>query len=377
MWRIHRYYLTELCISTGIATAVLSGIVLLAVVHRAFERAAGFGLLIALRTTGWFALDLAPHVLGIATLIGTVWVFGRARHDREVTALTAGGVPKRAIIGPALLLGVVCATANAVVLHYVVPTAHWEKYRLGGLEVVRDVVLRTGMHEDRFQLGDHFSMTWTERSEGGWLEDVTIRIGRRDSASSPTANEIGTPGVRTRGAFHPASLNGIWHAEHARLRADSSATGAMSLQLRGVRRSAPRGPFAERLELIVDLEDLSRGKRRQENERDLTSDQLLAELSGGRAESPIAARYTFHRRGCFALLPLVFAPLGFVVGVVTGRLGRASALALALVPVAAFYLGDALARRVVASTDNPWFAYAPIGVLAVGTALLGRAARSW
>lgn len=392
MWRIHRYYLRELLMTVGLATVVLFGIVLLSVVHRALDRASGFGMLVAARTTMWFALDLAPHVFALALLIGTVLVYGRASHERETTALQAAGIPVRTVLAPALLTGAVLAAVSGFALHYVVPTAHWEKYRLGGFEAVREFVLQTGLREDTFRIGNRFSMTW-ERRDAQWFRDVTIRVGTGGGTegsggeSSGRSEHTGRPdqpivddgpdlGTAVAAGTDPpplsaSDLSGIYRAERARLVSGiGRGSGLVLLRLEQVRRPTER-KFAEHLEFGVDLFDIAGATRRDENERDLRSDQLLAEVLGGRGESPIAAAYVFHRRGCFALLPLVFAPLGFLIGTATGRRGRSTALSLALLPVFAFYLGDALSRSLVAATSNAWLAYTPVVTLAAFAATLG------
>jgi lipopolysaccharide export LptBFGC system permease protein LptF len=395
MWRIHRYYLHELLIRTGIATTVLFGIVLLSVVHRALDRAAGLGLLVAAETTLWFALDLLPHVLALGLLVGTVLTYGRARRDRETTALVAGGVPLATLLGPAVLVGALFATAASVTLHYVAPTAHWRKYHLAGLEVVRDFVLQTGLSGDSFRLGDDFAMTW-ERREGNAFEDVTIRVGSMHpvgilefdqleadleglgrgggsggepvedgasgggalDASGGESTQRGTP----RPPAEPDRISGIYRADRARLVARRDRDD-VRLVFEHVWRPTHR-EFAERLELAVDLRDVTRTRRRVENERDLPSDHLLGEMFAGRAPHDGAVRYVFHRRSCYALLPLVLAPLGFALGLACGRRGRAGVLAFALLPVFGFYVGDVVAQRLVQTTGITALVYAPAALLA-------------
>ena len=76
------------------------------------------------------------------------------------------------------------------------------------------------------------------------------------------------------------------------------------------------------------------------------------------------AVYTLFRRCCFALMPALLAPIGFCIAELSRFRGRVFALALSLLPLALFYLGEVLGASLLRSTQSPWCAWLPLVLLA-------------
>jgi lipopolysaccharide export LptBFGC system permease protein LptF len=117
--------------------------------------------------------------------------------------------------------------------------------------------------------------------------------------------------------------------------------------------------------LAVNLRDLTEGRVRREGDDDLSSDQLLANVERGLHPDPGAARFTVHRRACFATMPALFAPLGFCVGVFARDRGRMTAVLFAMVPLVVFY-GSMMAVPTLARIwPSPLWPWLPAVVVAV------------
>ena len=172
MWKLHRYYLKEVGVSASITFVVLFGILLVSLVYRGISKAEGFSLVDAFLITFLWAVDTLPHLLPIALLFGTVLTYARASQDREITAIRSAGVSPRVAMVPALLIGIVFSIIASWALHWMVPRAHYWKYRVVA-ETVRSVLLQTGLMGDRFSYGG-LMMTWESKDESGAWRDVLI-----------------------------------------------------------------------------------------------------------------------------------------------------------------------------------------------------------
>ena len=208
--------------------------------------------------------------------------------------------------------------------------------------LIRQVVNNTGMLGDKVEFGG-MVMTWDGKSaDGHWL-GVYIHIGRRSSD------------------FGPLGEGGIFLAEEAW---PEIGEETVTLVLKGL--TKPGSDFYnDHLALEVNLRAITEPGRRDEGDKDLGSDQLLAEVYRDVHRNANGARYTVHRRGCFALMPLLFAPLGFCIGVLARERGRILALLISMAPVFVFYLTDFLGAKLVRMVDWPPIGWMPAVVLFV------------
>ncbi|HEX5054795.1 MAG TPA: LptF/LptG family permease [Planctomycetota bacterium] len=352
MWKLHRYYLKELSINAGITFLVLFAVVLVSSVARGIQRSQGGDMLDAALITLFFALDSLPHLLAIAFLIATVLTFTRAAQDRELIAIRAAGIAPRVPLTAAMLLGIVLSVVGSFALHYVIPDVHYRKYRVIA-EVVRNTFLNLNLGSDRIRLGDTGYVMTLRRREGADFLDCTLYSPR-------PMNRMESP---------------IVHVERVNFPLPDDASDDISIVLEEV--YDPIGGFkTAAIPISLSLYDIANRERREDNDADLRSDQLLAEVLRGVHLDPRAAVYTLFRRCCFALLPLLLAPIGFCIAEFARERGRVLALVLALVPLAIFYVGEVLGARLMQSTGMPWSSWMPaLLLLAFGVPLCWRQLR--
>ncbi len=343
MWKLHRYYLKEVATSSVITFTVLFGIVLVSVIYRGVSRAQGFGVVAAAEVTFFWAADTLPHLLPISLLFGTVLVFARASQDRELTAVRAAGISPRVVMTPALLVGLAFSAVDGWAMHYVVPHAHYAKYRVVA-EGIRTLLDRTGLMTDRVTFRG-LVMVWQDRTDVGHWRNVVARVRR----GGP---ELG-----------PLSGMDVVLADEAWVELEGQER--LTLVLKGGRSGDGRLVLPEETRLSVSIRAIADSGLRVENDRDLETDQLLSEVYRGVHQNPLGARYTVHRRSCFSLLPAILAPIGFVIGVMSRARGRVLALVFAMVPLLIFYFSDVVAASLARATDWPPIAWLPACVLIV------------
>lgn len=340
MWKIHRYYLRELSATVSLTLLVLFGIALAAFVYRGIDRARGGDLMSAVLITFYFAADAFPHLLAIALLLGTVFVFARAAQDREITALRAGGVSPRVPLVGALLVGVAFSLVGVWAQHYVIPSAHYHKYRVVA-DVARQLFASAGAGGDRIEFGD-FVMFWRGRRAGGRFVDVIVKSGGLGSA--------------------PRAIERVFQAKEAWIEHEPGSE-RITMVFREPRDAS--GQYLERLSISVDVREVTERGWRTEGDKDLTSDQLLAEVLRGVHDNPGGAAYTVHQRACFALMPFLFAPLGFCIGVMARDRGRVTGLLASLLPLLVFYCGVLLSPQLARLLDMPSMAWLPAAAVAL------------
>jgi hypothetical protein len=113
----------------------------------------------------------------------------------------------------------------------------------------------------------------------------------------------------------------------------------------------------------VPVSDVIGGQRRDDRDEDQRSDQLLSEVLRGVHRFPEGALYTLFRRCCFALMPLLLAPIGFCLAELARERGRVAALALALVPLSLFYVGEVMGARLLLATKSSICGWTPAALL--------------
>lgn len=339
MWKLHRYYLRELTATLLLTFAVLFGVVLLSTLNRGIDRAQGFGLVAAVKVTFYWAADTLPHLFAMSLLFATVLTFARASQEREITAIRSAGLSPRVAMAPAMLLGVGLSLVGGWAQHYALPWVHYQKYHVI-TAAVRNVLLQTGLANDKLQFGS-FVMTWDRQREDRTWEGVTIKIGEGHDVEKLTS--------------------GIWIADTASLVMLANQE-ELELTLTNPRQPTSNVAF-ERVVTTMNIRTISESGRRYESDRDLSSDHLLAEVERGQNDNPNGARFTVHRRSCFALMPFLFAPIGFCIGVLARERGRVLALVFAMVPLAIYYITDVCAARLVRDVDWPPIAWLPAAVL--------------
>lgn len=339
MWRLHRYYLKELAVNAGITFLVLFAVVMTSLIYRGIQRSQGGGLADAALIIVFFALDSFQHLLTIAFLIATVMTFTRAAQDRELVAIRAAGISPRVPMTAALLIGLALTAVGSVALHYVIPEVHFRKYRVIA-EVVRNAFMSLKLGSDRIPLLDTgYVMTFREQANGEYRDCVIYGPKPLLDFESP-----------------------ILFVDRVSIPPFDEDTTEIVVVLDGIREPIGRAASGQ-FRFSMAVHELAGRERRDDRDDDLRSDQLLAEVMRGVHRRPFEASYTLLRRCCFSLMPLVLAPIGYCLAELARDRGRVVALLFALVPLTLFYLGEVLGARFVASTENPWCAWMPMGLL--------------
>ena len=351
MWRLHRYYLKELLVNAAITFAVLFAIVVISLVARGIQRAQGGSLLEAAIITFFFALDAFPHLLPIAFLIATVLTFARAADDREMTAIRSAGISPLVPMTAVVLVGLLLSIIGSLSMHYLVPAAHFRKYRVVA-EVVRNVVItmNLGATDDRISIpGTDLAMTFGYREgHGGGVKNVVLR-------------DCWLYLPDDRNEFRQFT-SPIFHVDKVSIPLPDEASAALEVILEQGRDPLSPNRF-DGVRLQYPLREISESSRRNERDADIPSDQLLSEVLRGLHEDPARAKYFLNRRTCFALLPLLLGPIGFCIALAVRNRGRAVALVCALLPLLMFYVGDAVGMKLLRTTGWSAFGWLPTVVL--------------
>ena len=355
MWKIHRYYLREIGVNAVLTFLVLFGIALICFLYRGIRLVKGGDLVDAAITTLLLAADAIPHLLTVAFLFATVLAFARASQDREITAIRSAGISPRVPLVSALLLGVVCSLIAAVSNHYLIPFAHYNKYRVVA-ELSKKALANLTDREGRIALGGG-TMVWKHRDKSNRFHDVLIFVQDKSLARALRIGSLGEAGTLVR-----ASSASIHTHEN---------TNQLSLSLEEMR-VLPGGGNIGNLLITIDLVQIAENERRSERDKDLRSDSLLSEVARGVRSDHGAqyARYMVNRRACFALMPFLLAPIGFCIGVLSRERGRVLALSLCIVPLGIFYITDFLGESMfgrVGSSFRDLIGWLPAAV----TLLLG------
>ena len=343
MWKLHRYYLKELAINAAITFSVLFAIVLISLVARGIQRAQGGGLLDAALITIFFAMDAFPHLLTISFLMATVLTFARATQDREMVAIRSAGISPVVPMTSALLLGLVLAIVGALTMHYALPMAHFRKYRVG-VEVARNLILSMNLSSDRMSI-PNTDIVWTCRERNAAQEYLDCTIWLPD-------DDLGVAGV----------VSPVLRVDKVSIPRPDERSESLLIRLEGVRDPVTGNRLAE-WTIDLPLRSLTEGRRRAEDDRDLTSDQLLSEVYRDVHDQPNGAMFTVHRRTSFALLPAILAPIGFCIALLSRDRGRVAAMVFGLLPLGAFYGADVLGFRLLRATDSPYAGWTPVAAL--------------
>lgn len=347
MWRLHRYYLKELGTNFGITFLVMFAVVLVSLITRGINRSQGGGLIDAAKITLLFAVDAFPHLLAITFLVATVLTYTRAAQDRELIAIRAAGIGPRVPMMPALLIGLALSVFGSFANHYVIPWVHYEKYRVIAA-VVRNVFTNLKLGSDRIPILDTgYVMTFAER-DGEDFVDCTIYC-----PPGRTIEGTGSPILRAERVSPPRVREG---------------KESIVVVLKGARDPVPdpdSDAYLSEVRIRIGQNMIADRGRRADRDEDVRSDQLLGEVLRGAHPRAHEAQYTLFKRCCFALLPALLAPIGYCIAELMRMRGRVLALTVSLVPIALFYIGEAVGTRVMQATASSWSAWLPIAFLLV------------
>jgi len=356
VWRFHKYYIRELFVNLGLTFVMLFGVALIALIARGISRAQGTGLLTAFQITLLWTFDIIPHLLPISLLVATVFTFGRASGDNEIIALRGTGQSPLRLMGAVLFVGAVVSSLNTWLLHDLIPYVHFRKFHIS-TSLISQFFLNNRPSQNRYSFQHRFLMVW-ERKEGNTYYEVTFEMRARGSALSYDgfAREVRFSSDRT-GRFLHVDL----------------------IDVEGVRIDHSKGlSVANRLDtslaITIDLRDMAH--ERHEGIKDTGSAQLLTEISRGVCPRPEEASWFISWRSCHAFAALLFAIVGFPIGVLARAGGRMVAFAFSFIPLSVYYVLNFFGPILARETGRSWPALIPIGgVLLLAVFLIHRAFR--
>ena len=350
MWKFHRYYVKELLINLSLTFVMLFGIALLATVARGISRSQSLGAYMGLWITLMWVLDAIPHLVLISVLVASVFTFGRAAADNEVAAIRSAGVSPLRLIGAAIFVGACAAGANGYLLHNWIPWAHYRKYRPTS-DALELLLINNKSSQKKWEIGD-FRMTW-ERREGMRYFDVDFHAQNNEQIYVGRADEL--------------------------VVSYDKADSELVLTAKGFRGELEKGGkrtlFDSEVRLAYPLSLLIEKNKRHEGMKDLSTAQLVAEVASGGGERSEQARWFIWLRSGQALATLLFAIIGFPIGVLFRRAGRMMAFAISFIPLGVYYaLMIGVAPALAKTVDAAWPAFVPDAVLALAAIVLTRRA---
>jgi len=356
VWRFHKYYIREILINLCVTFVTLFGVSLIALIPRGLAEGQGLRLLAAFEITLMFALDAIPHLLPISLLVAVVFTFGRAAADNEILALRGMGQSPLRLMGAVLCVGAAVSSLNEWLLHDMIPYVHFKKFHIS-TTLIGQFVMSNRPTKNRISFHNRIVMVW-QKKQGDVYKDVTF-------------------GLRTKGAI---TYDGF--ARECRLSSDPTGRflviDLIDVEGYAIDRSGGKLHVKTRLEstlhMVIDLRNMLGFSH--EGVKDTSTAQLLAELHTGTCPRPGLATWHVWWRTCHALAALLFALVGFPIGVLSKRSGRMSAFAFSFVPLAVYYGLNQFSPMLARQTGQAWPAVIPgVGVLALVLLLTHRAFR--
>ena len=364
MWRFHKYYSKDLLVNLSLTFVMLFGITLISLLAKGIWRAQGAGIIVALKITVLWSVDSIPHLLPISLLVGTVFTFGRAAADNEITALRMAGISPVRLMGSVLFVGALTSCFNTYLLNNLIPQVHYQKYR-----VVKDLVKLWMMNRRSTTNSMDFpgvAMHWRKNEQNRYFDVVF-----KDKI------DVSGQGMRRfEGFAREAWLGPDVTRRHLMLKLYDVRIFRYSKEANGSLKSAGT-LYKEFLPISKSLEDILDSNRRHEGQKDVSTAQLVAEYARGGSQQPERTAWFIWERSLRGLASLLFALVGFPIGVLFRRAGRMTAFAVSLLPLAVYYLMlIGVAPWLARETESTWPVLLPdLSLFLIAVALVRRAFR--
>ncbi len=344
MWRFHKYFGRELLTNLGMTFVMLFGIVLLSLVARGISQAPGQSILIALYITLLFAIDAIPHLLNISLLIATVFTFSRAAADNEITALRMAGLSPLRLMGSVLFVGALVSAGNSYLVHNLIPTVHFNKYR-AVRNAIEQFIMSNRSTTNSWEIAGT-SMRW-KRQKGRLYEDVVFK--------RPEQNGLFVEGFATTAELgrDPSGDELSFTLNDCQL---------FFYERKGDGQVVPGEAVREgQISISLNLRQIMGRNQREEGEKDVNTAQLVAEDVRGAAWRPELASWLIWDRTSRGLAGLCFAIVAFPIGLIMRRAGKGAAVAFSLIPLAFYYFLLIVVNKALAtSLEQSWPALIPL-----------------
>ncbi len=318
------YLLRQSALATLFATLGLAFVVFPGVAVSAVNKLGGVSLIAVLQYIPMIGAELAPYLLSLGFLLGTVSTFGRLGSDREWIAIQMSGMHPWASMLPGLLLGVGLGFVTYFLSANLTPPWKYESsnFRVNALlEAFRGAAPgRTEIDFGKFYLGAE-----SRDAETGAFLDVQVRVPHEDGTDRSFV------------------------AKSALLRFSQTMLEVQFEEMRSMTESGRFGNQSPRIQVPLDLL-VERQVRDPTRPSYRTSSDMRAALAQPGLDPKLAASYRFevHRRYALGFMFLIF----LVVGAATGlwlQNGQLSGLGVAAVYAFVYYvlsmrLGSELAK---------------------------------
>ncbi len=331
---------------------MLFGISLLALAAKGITRSQGADMLTALWITLLWSTDSIHHLIPISLLVGTVFTFGRAAADNEITAIRMAGVSPLRLMGAVLIAGSLASGVNSMILHNLVPMVHYLKYR-PFKNLVQQFLQSNRASGNTLKVGK-MSMTW-EKKEGNCYQKVVFDLKHGGTSRVGWA----------RRACFEARNNGRILVLKLFDTEGHEKTGK-----KGRERQFKVGELV----LSFDIRDLIEKNKRREGVKDLETAQLWAEWERGQSKQQGEIEWRIWRRTTQAWAAFFFVLVAFPIGVMSRRAGRMVAFAFSFIPLFLYYVLSYIAPKLARSTDSVLPVFLPSAGLFLVALILNRRA---
>nr|HMQ23877.1 LptF/LptG family permease [Planctomycetota bacterium] len=297
-----------------------------------------------------WSMSMLPQLLSISVLVASVFTFGRAASDNEITAMRAAGIRPLRLLGAVLFVGALVGAANSWLVHEVVPWTHYEKYR-PTKDAFKLLMINNKSRQNQWEL-DKFQMRWAKPDGPGRYLDVDFNVSSDGGSQTGRAD----------------SLEIVYdEAEDALILLIDGFDGEIT---RNGKTVPVRLPGQTTLSFSIGV--LEMRNRRNEGMQDISTTQLVAEVASGVTGRDWQARWWAGNRISEALSSLFFALIGFPIGVLFRRSGRMVSFAISFVPLAFYYGLFFLAKSLSRSSEAWEYSLLPVAGLALASIWMTR-----
>jgi lipopolysaccharide export LptBFGC system permease protein LptF len=358
---LERYVLGELLRTFAIALVALTFVFFLGTTFRLMKDELTYWQI--LKTLPFALPYTLPHSLPLAFLVSVTLTYGRLVADREVLALESTGVAPRALLPPAIGIGLVLCLASLAIQASYLPYCHRKKMQIQRAVLEELLSLGEGEHWSRAFRNLGFDI-YVRRHKGSELEGVVIHRDLGDQPATITAEH----GLVT-------FTNVDTDDERVVLELTNAIT---TVYTRDKTTQTPRDPWRVRLPSYVQefavgqggrlkTSDFSTAQLRMLEQRE-TETRHFAGAAGLLGGAVLAMDDVLEgepveiaSRAAVASAPLVFLALAFPLTLALRSPNRLVPLTAGVAASSAFYFAPYLVGRTLSDRHDGWTGFCFLG----------------
>lgn len=354
--KLHLYTFRMLLVGFVISAAVMIFIAMPGLAVGAVHRLGSVGMIAVLEFLPLATAAFVPYVLPVSLLLALVSTYGRLAALNEWTAIRMAGVNPYRMLLPAFALATLAAGGVYAMNAELLPRINVLRKTLR-IDLIRGAFKNLSPGRTDIPLGDFYlSATFRDPDDPSSFYDCFIEL--------PSEKTGGVKG---------------FYADAVRIEFDERDMWVFLYGSRGAGRNVEG--YVGELIVRVPQEELAGDKRDKvfDSPSYKTSEELLAEISGGVADPPRlrAHVYEFHQRIANAISCLMFVLVGCSTGVLMRKGTQLGALAAAIGYALVYWIFSLrIGKEIVAvGSVAPWIgAWGPLAVFGVLGVLLTRRA---